>query len=59
MPGAKLLLPLGVDEGVKVNRMINQKTVAAGVVFKDDVSEYTVTIEIANHRRHAIRVDFS
>jgi hypothetical protein len=57
VPGAKLLLPLGVDEGVKVNRMLNQKTVAAGVIIKDDVSEYTVTIEIANHRRHAIRVE--
>jgi hypothetical protein len=57
VPGAKLLLPLGVDEGVKVNRMINQKTVQTGVVFKDDVSEYTVTIEIANHRRHPIRVE--
>jgi hypothetical protein len=57
VPGGKLLLPLGVDEGVKVNRMINQRTVASGVVFKDEVSEYTVTIEIANHRRHPIRVE--
>jgi uncharacterized protein (TIGR02231 family) len=57
VPGAKLLLPLGVDEGVKVNRMINQRTVSTGVVFKDEVSEYTVTIEIANHRRHPIRVE--
>jgi hypothetical protein len=57
VPGAKLLLPLGVDEGVKVNRMINQRTVASGVVFKDEVSEYTVTIEIANHRRHPIRIE--
>jgi uncharacterized protein (TIGR02231 family) len=57
VPGAKLLLPLGVDEGVKVNRLINQRTVASGAVFKDEVSEYTVTIEIANHRRHAIKVE--
>jgi hypothetical protein len=57
VPGAKLLLPLGVDEGVKVNRMIDQKTAHHGVVFKDDVSDYTVTIEIANHRRHQIRVE--
>jgi len=57
VPGAKLLLPLGVDEGVKVNRMINQRTVSSGVIFKDEVIEYTVTIEIANHRRHPIRVE--
>ncbi|MCA9665089.1 MAG: mucoidy inhibitor MuiA family protein [Myxococcales bacterium] len=54
LPGAKLELPLGVDDGVKVSRYTKQKTVIKGLIFKDDVTRYTVTIEVANHHGYAI-----
>ncbi|HEY3352815.1 MAG TPA: mucoidy inhibitor MuiA family protein [Polyangia bacterium] len=57
LPGAKLMLPLGVDDRVKVSRITTQRTVTQGVVFKDDATEYTVTVEVANHRRQAVRVE--
>ena len=28
-----------------------------GVIFKDDISEYTVEIEVANHHRYPIEVE--
>ncbi|HEY3357128.1 MAG TPA: mucoidy inhibitor MuiA family protein [Polyangia bacterium] len=57
LPGTRLTLPLGVDDRLKVNRITTQRTISQGVLFKDDVSEYTVQIEIANHRRHAVQVE--
>jgi hypothetical protein len=55
LPGEKLALPLGVDDAVKVVRHLQQRTATEGVLFKDDVTEYTVEIEVANHRRDAIQ----
>jgi hypothetical protein len=57
LPGKTIKLPLGVDDGVKVERHSRQKTVVEGMIFKDDVSEYTVEIEIANHHRYAVEVE--
>jgi hypothetical protein len=57
LPGKTIKLPLGVDDGVKVERHARQKTVVEGMIFKDDVSEYTVEIEIANHHRYAVEVE--
>jgi hypothetical protein len=57
LPGKTIELPLGVDDGIKVERHLRQKTVVHGVLFKDDVTEYTVQIEIANHHRYPIRVE--
>jgi uncharacterized protein (TIGR02231 family) len=57
LPGRTIQLPLGVDDAVKVERNVSQKTIVEGTFFKDDVTEYTVTIEIANHHRHAIAVE--
>ena len=56
LPGHDLRLPLGVDDGVKVARNMRQKTVQQGVLFKDDVTRYTVELEVANHHRRAISV---
>jgi uncharacterized protein (TIGR02231 family) len=56
LPGRTIQLPLGVDDSVKVVRNIRQQTVVKGVLFKDDVTEYTVEIEVANHRTRAILV---
>jgi hypothetical protein len=57
LPGKKIVLSLGVDDAIKVVRHLRQKTVSEGVVFKDDITEYTVDVEIANHRRHAISIE--
>ncbi len=57
LPGHKMSLPLGVDDSVKVVRHLKQRTVTEGVLFKDDVTEYTIEIEIANNRRYPITVD--
>jgi len=57
LPGHTLRLPLGVDDSVKVERHLRQKTVTQGTFFRDDITEYTVAIEIANHRRRSIQVE--
>ena len=57
LPGKTIELPLGVDDAVKVERHLRQKTVVEGMVFKDDITEYTVQIEIANHHKRAIDVE--
>ena len=56
LPGHTIELPLGVDDAVKVARQMRQRTLEKGVVFKDDVSAYTVEIEIANHHQEAVDV---
>lgn len=57
LPGRTLKLPLGVDDAVKVERHVAQRTVEEGVLFKDDVSAYTVRIEIQNNRQRPISVE--
>jgi hypothetical protein len=57
LPGKKIELPLGVDDAIKVVRQLRQRTVSQGVVFRDDVTEYTIEIQIANHRRQGIAVE--
>ncbi|MCB9555484.1 MAG: DUF4139 domain-containing protein [Deltaproteobacteria bacterium] len=57
LPGHELELPLGVDDQVNVERHTQQHTKKQGVIFHDDVSRYTVTIELANHRGRAIRCE--
>lgn len=57
LPGRELRVPLGVDDSVKVARNLKQRTVTEGLVFKDDATRYTVTIEIANRRRYPIKAE--
>jgi len=57
LPGGELRLPLGVDDNVKVARNMRQKTVEKGVLFKDDVTRYTVELQVANHHRRPITVE--
>jgi hypothetical protein len=57
LPGKTIELPLGVDDAVKVVRHLRLRTVSQGVVFKDDITEYTIDIEVANHRRYAIQTE--
>jgi uncharacterized protein (TIGR02231 family) len=57
LPGKTIKLPLGVDDAIKVERHTRQKTLVKGTFFKDDVTEYTVQLEIANHHRYPIQVE--
>lgn len=57
LPGRTIDLPLGVDDAVKVERQLDQKTVVKGVVFQDDVTEYTVRVQVANNHRYPITVE--
>jgi hypothetical protein len=57
LPGKTIKLPLGVDDSIKVERHLRQKTVVKGTFFKDDITEYTIQIEIANHHRYSVNVE--
>ncbi len=57
LPGREIKLPLGVDDAIKVERHLRQKTLVKGVFFKDDVTRYTVQIQVANHHRQAVQVE--
>lgn len=48
--GEKLTLPLGVDEGVQIERNVNVVTKETGFVSKDDVTTYEVVVELLNPR---------
>lgn len=54
VPGAPFTLPLGLDAAVRPVRNVKVTTVEKGVISKDEISEYTVTIEIANPHRTEI-----
>lgn len=57
LPGQTINLPLGVDDAIKIERHARQRTVVEGMIFKDDVSEYTIEIEVANHHRYPVEVE--
>jgi len=46
-----------VDDAIKVERHLRQKTLVKGVFFKDDVTRYTVQIQIANHHKRDVQVE--
>jgi hypothetical protein len=47
-PGEKFTLPLGIDRALKPVRNIQVNEATTGIISKDEVATYTVTIEIAN-----------
>ncbi|MBS2022452.1 MAG: DUF4139 domain-containing protein [Deltaproteobacteria bacterium] len=57
-PGQEISLPLGIDRAVKAERNVAQVQTETGLISKDEVTEYTVTIEVANPYTHplALRV---
>jgi hypothetical protein len=50
-PGETVTLPLGLDRAVKAVRNVQVVDATQGLVSKDDVSTYTVTIELVNPYR--------
>jgi hypothetical protein len=57
LPGQKLELPLGVDDSVKVARHLDKKTQTRGILSREDTTDFTVEIEVANNRSQPIRVE--
>lgn len=58
--GAKVTLPLGIDDAISVERHVNVTQSEQGVFAKDDVTVYDVEIELLNPRAkavHAVVVD--
>jgi hypothetical protein len=55
-PGEAFTLPLGIDRALKPVRNVKVIQSEAGIVNKDEVTEYAVTIELANPYRSAVAV---
>ncbi|HXU81519.1 MAG TPA: DUF4139 domain-containing protein, partial [Polyangia bacterium] len=55
-PGETFTLPLGLDRSIKPIRNVRVVTSVSGLISKDETSEYTVTIEVANPGRQPLRL---
>jgi hypothetical protein len=55
-PGAPLELPLGLDRALKPVRNVQQVQGEKGLFSKDEVTRYTVTIELGNPYKQALPV---
>lgn len=55
-PGEALTLPLGLDRALKPIRNVRLVTAEKGFIGKDEVSQYVVTIEVANPYKSQIPV---
>lgn len=53
--GAKLALPLGIDDAIRVERHVSVVQSEKGVFSKDDVTVYDVEIELLNPRANAVQ----
>jgi hypothetical protein len=54
-PGGELELPLGADEDIRITRTIVPRTKTKGfVVGTEDVTDYAITIEVANYKSRPI-----
>lgn len=56
-PGGELSLPLGGDENIRIVHHVAPTTRTDGFIVKKEITEYATTIEVANHKRRAVRID--
>ena len=56
-PGGKIELPLGADEDIRLEHRIVPSSRTEGVFSKDDVTDYEVTLQVANHKRRKVEVE--
>jgi Domain of unknown function (DUF4139)/N-terminal domain of unknown function (DUF4140) len=56
VPGERFTLPLGVDRALEPVRRVRVESHEEGVLWKDDVSRYTVTTEITNPHATPVRL---
>jgi hypothetical protein len=47
-PGESFTLPLGLDRGIKPVRNVKVVTTQTGLISKDEINEYGVTVELTN-----------
>ena len=55
-PGGFLELPLGADEDIRLVRTIIPKQRTEGVFNKEDITDYSVRIEVGNYKKHDINI---
>ncbi|MDP2341169.1 MAG: mucoidy inhibitor MuiA family protein [Deltaproteobacteria bacterium] len=56
-PGGALELPLGADEDIRLTRTVIPATKSQGVLWgAEDVTDYTVKIEIGNYKKRALTI---
>jgi hypothetical protein len=55
-PGEAFTLPLGIDRALKPVRNVKVVQSERGIVSKDEISQYTVSIELANPHRSPVSV---
>jgi Domain of unknown function (DUF4139)/N-terminal domain of unknown function (DUF4140) len=55
-PGETVTLPLGLDRAVKPVRNVKLDSWEKGVFSKDEINQYTVTIEVANPYRAPLKL---
>jgi uncharacterized protein (TIGR02231 family) len=55
-PGESFTLPLGIDRALKPVRNVKVVDAEKGLISKDDLSEYTVSIQLANPYRAPVAV---
>ena len=55
-PGGAIDLPLGADEDIRLEHRIVPSTRTEGIFSKDDVTDYKVTLQVANHKRRDVEV---
>jgi uncharacterized protein (TIGR02231 family) len=55
-PAGTLELPLGADEDIRITYQVVPQSRVEGVISKEDVTDYTVKIEVGNYKKHAVRV---
>ena len=55
-PGEAFTLPLGIDRALKPVRNVKVLQSEKGIISKDEVTDYAVTIELANPYRSAVAV---
>jgi hypothetical protein len=56
LPSETVTLPLGLDRAIRPVRNVKVVTAQRGVINKEEISEYTVTIELANPYSNATPV---
>jgi hypothetical protein len=56
-PGQQFTLPLGIDRAVRCRRQVELETHERGLLSKEEINRYTVTIDIANPHRRGVALD--
>ncbi len=56
-PGGVLMLPLGADEDIRLERHVAPKTRTEGTFSKEEITDYAVHMEVGNYKKRSVTVD--